>query len=212
MAKTLKKGLILSIGLIICFSLQLFADNIYVYKNSSGSVYFTNTKPLNIDKRYKKVKVIKILNVVKSEDSSYYKSYSRYSKYKIDNLLKKAAQTYNLDYNLLKAVAVTESDLNHNVRSNKGAIGVMQLMPETARRFGVKNLNSLEENIQGGARYLKFLLKEFGGNAKLALAAYNAGENSIRKYNGVPPFPETLRYLRKVFALYKKFLNNEKYF
>ncbi len=211
MEKTLKKSLILSIGLIFCFSLQLFADNIYIYKNSSGNVYFTNTKPLNINKRYKKVKVIKILNVVKSGNSNYDRKYI-YTKYKIDNLLKKAAQTYNLDYNLLKAVAVTESDLHHNVKSNKGAIGVMQLMPETARRFGVKNLNSLEENIQGGARYLKFLLKEFNGNAKLALAAYNAGENNIKKYNGIPPFPETKKYLRKVFALYRRFLNNEKFF
>ena len=212
MGKTLKKGLILSIGLIICFSLQIFADNIYVYKNSSGNVFFTNTKPLNIDKRYKKVKVIRVCNIVKTEDSGYLGKYRKYSRYKIDNLLKKAAQTYNLDYNLLKAVAVTESDMHHNVTSNKGAIGVMQLMPDTARRFGVKNLNSVEENIKGGARYLKFLLKEFHGDAKLALAAYNAGENNIKRYNGVPPFPETIKYLRKVFALYRRFLNNEKFF
>jgi soluble lytic murein transglycosylase-like protein len=88
----------------------------------------------------------------------------------------------------------------------------MQLMPETASRFGVNNLNNIEENIRGGAKYLKYLLKKFNGNTKLAIAAYNAGENTIAKYNGVPPYPETKRYLHKVLSLYRQFLHNENFF
>ena len=88
----------------------------------------------------------------------------------------------------------------------------MQLMPDTAKRFGVNNLSNVEENIKGGAKYLKYLLNKFNYNFKLALAAYNSGENTVVKYNGVPPYPETKKYVNKVFSMYRKYITNEKFF
>ncbi len=205
MAKSLKKSLTLSISLLLFTIITLHSEDLYIYKNSNGNILLTNITSVHINKEYKVVKKIKLkpvkFNIVKS-----------YNLPNVIHILKKVAQDYNIDYKLLKSVALVESNLQHNVVSNKGAVGVMQLMPETASRFGVKNLNNIEENIRGGARYLKYLLKKFNGNTKLALAAYNAGENSVTRYNGVPPYPETRRYLHKVLSLYKQFLHNEKFF
>ncbi len=211
MVKSLKKSLTLNI-FVIFFCLNIFLVNflhaknlLYIYKNNRGNILITNIYTVNLNKNYKKVKTIILkpirFNIVKN-----------YNLPDVIHILKKVAQEYNLDYKLLKSVALVESNLRHNVVSSKGAVGVMQLMPETATRFGVNNLNNLEENIRGGARYLKYLLKKFNGNKMLAIAAYNAGENSIVKYRGVPPYPETKRYLQKVLTLYKQFLNNEKFF
>jgi len=205
LAKSLKKSLTLSISLLLFTIITLHSEDLYIYKNSNGNILLTNITSVHINKEYKVVKKIKLkpvkFNIVKS-----------YNLPNVIHILKKVAQDYNIDYKLLKSVALVESNLQHNVVSNKGAVGVMQLMPETASRFGVKNLNNIEENIRGGARYLKYLLKKFNGNTKLALAAYNAGENSVTRYNGVPPYPETRRYLHKVLSLYKQFLHNEKFF
>jgi len=205
LAKNLKKSLILSICFIVICVLHLHSKNLYIYKNSNGNILLTNVNTFNLNKSYTKIKTIKLtpvrFNIVKS-----------YQLPNVLHILKKVAQDYNIDYKLLKSVALVESNLKHDAVSTKGAVGIMQLMPETASRFGVNNLNNIEENIRGGAKYLKYLLKKFNGNTKLAIAAYNAGENTIAKYNGVPPYPETKRYLHKVLSLYRQFLHNENFF
>ncbi len=106
---------------------------------------------------------------------------------------------------LLHAVVRAESSYNPHAVSRAGAVGLMQLMPETARRFGVTNSLDPRSNLEGGARYLRHLLNKFSNNLKLALAAYNAGENAVKKYgNKIPPYPETRQYVKKVIAFYKQ--------
>jgi Soluble lytic murein transglycosylase and related regulatory proteins (some contain LysM/invasin domains) len=116
-------------------------------------------------------------------------------------MVQDAARRYNVDANLALAVARTESGLAPQAVSPAGAAGVMQLMPETARSLGVGNIYDPQENIDGGVRYLKQMLTTFGGDVVKAVAAYNAGPEAVRKYAGVPPYPETKAYVDKVLDL-----------
>lgn len=109
------------------------------------------------------------------------------------------AETYALDPRLVDAVAWRESRFHPEARSARGAIGVMQLMPETARALGVNPLD-VSQNIHGGARYLRRMLAEFGGDVRLALAAYNAGPEAVRRYGGVPPYAETKAYVAAILG------------
>lgn len=115
-----------------------------------------------------------------------------------DALIVEAAKKFDVDAALVSAVIKAESDYNPRVVSHKGARGLMQLMPATAARFGVKDSFDPSANIHGGTRYLRWLLDKFEGNADLAVAAYNAGEGNIKKYNGIPPFRETINYVKKI--------------
>lgn len=116
------------------------------------------------------------------------------------NLLDQYAIQFGVDPQLAKNVALHESGFNPNARSPKGAMGVMQLMPATATQLGVKNPFDPEENIRGGVKHLSYLLGKYGGRTDLALAAYNAGEGNVAKYNGIPPFPETAKYVQNVMG------------
>ncbi|HYS55551.1 MAG TPA: lytic transglycosylase domain-containing protein [Thermoanaerobaculia bacterium] len=117
---------------------------------------------------------------------------------KYDKLIVEAGKKFDVDAALISAVIKAESDFNPREISNKGARGLMQLMPATAERFGVLDAFNARANINGGARYLRWLLDTFSENADLAVAAYNAGEGNVSKYSGVPPFRETLHYIRRV--------------
>ena len=119
-------------------------------------------------------------------------------KSKFDKIIIEAAKKFDVDAALVSAVIKAESDFNSSEVSNKGARGLMQLMPSTAERFGVTDSYDPVANIYGGVRYLKWLLKTFNGNADLAVAAYNAGEGNVWKYNGVPPFRETVNYINRI--------------
>lgn len=119
-------------------------------------------------------------------------------KTKFDALINEAARHFDVDAALVSAVIKAESDYNPREVSNKGARGLMQLMPSTAERFGVTNSFDPTANVYAGTRYLRWLLKTFDGSADLAVAAYNAGEGNVWKYNGVPPFRETLTYIRRI--------------
>ncbi len=122
-----------------------------------------------------------------------------------DNHIHAAAAETKVDPGLIKAVISVESGYNPTARSPKGAMGLMQLMPETARRYGVKDIRDPRENIHGGARYLRDLMAMFGNDLSLVLAAYNAGEEAVMKYGRrIPPFAETTAYVPKVLSRYKK--------
>ena len=117
---------------------------------------------------------------------------------KYDQMIVDAAKKFDVDAALISAVIEQESDFNPREVSNKGARGLMQLMPSTAERFGVRNSFDAKANINGGVQYLRWLLDTFSGNADLAVAAYNAGEGNVWKYNGVPPFRETIHYINRI--------------
>ena len=117
-------------------------------------------------------------------------------------LLQKVAREYSLGTDLVAAVVATESGFNPGAISPRGAVGLMQLMPDTARRFGVRDIHAIEDNLRGGTAYLRWLMDRFAGNVALAVAAYNAGENRVINAGGrVPDIEETRRYVPKVLAL-----------
>lgn len=125
-------------------------------------------------------------------------------KTKFDNLIDEAARHFDVDAALVSAVIKAESDYNPRDVSNKGARGLMQLMPSTAERFGVTNSFDPTANVYAGTRYLRWLLDTFDRNADLAVAAYNAGEGNVWKYNGVPPFRETVNYIARIAKHFAK--------
>ncbi len=124
----------------------------------------------------------------------------------IRDLFDQIAGKHGLDPELVKAVARVESNYKTWAVSSKGALGIMQLLPATAKRFGVANAFDPGQNIEGGVRYLKFLRGLFPENLPWVLAAYNAGENAVRKYRGIPPYRETQDYVRKITQLYDQHL------
>ena len=119
-------------------------------------------------------------------------------------LIDTIATNHGVDPALVRAVIKTESNFNRWAVSNKGALGLMQLIPSTGRRYGVRDFFDPQQNVDGGVRYLKFLLAKFNGNVDLSLAAYNAGENLVERVGRIPSIPETANYVRKVRSIYKE--------
>ena len=134
----------------------------------------------------------------------HHKNPERVSKAEINDLIEKYADQTGLDSDFVKAVVNQESGFNPNATSKCGAMGLMQLMPGTAQGLGVTNAYDPEQNIQGGTKYLKGLMDRFDNNKSLALAAYNAGPNAVKKYGGIPPYQETQNYVKNVLGKYER--------
>ncbi|HOC59939.1 MAG TPA: lytic transglycosylase domain-containing protein [Smithellaceae bacterium] len=168
--------------------------DIYKYEDASGVIHITNV-PSNPRAKY--VVVLKEKRIIIS---------NKINIQQYDKIISNAAAKFNLDAALIKAVIKAESNFNHQAVSRAGAKGLMQLMPQTASALNVEDVFHPGDNIEGGARYLRYLLNLYRGNLTLALAAYNAGEGAVAKYNNsIPPYRETQNYVRRVLDLYESY-------
>lgn len=122
----------------------------------------------------------------------------------IDEIIETFSNKYNVDSDFIKAIIKQESGFNPKATSKKGAMGLMQLMPKTAKSLGVEDAYNPMQNIEGGVKYIKSLLNQFDNNEKFALAAYNAGPNAVKRYGGIPPYKETQNYVNSIMSIYNK--------
>lgn len=129
---------------------------------------------------------------------------SAQSNKELNQIIKFVSSKYDVPLDLVHSIINVESNYNHKAVSPKGAVGLMQLMPETAKKYGVKNLYDPKENIEGGVKYLKDLMKLYNKRTDFVLAAYNAGQEAIKKYGGIPPYPETKNYIERIKSSYPK--------
>jgi soluble lytic murein transglycosylase-like protein len=195
-------------GLIMGTATPAYAD-IYRCKRADGTQHYTNIREpgrrcqlvvRGSRKSKPKASARKTGAGTKSSSSSHSRDPARYSRY--NSLIDEAAKLYQLPESFIRAVMRVESDFNPTVVSRAGAMGLMQLMPKTARSMGVSDPFDARQNIHGGARYLRILANRFKGDLVLTVAAYNAGEGAVQKYNGIPPYRETQRYVRRVLKHY----------
>lgn len=193
--------------LLGCCLPPLAGANVYAYTADDGTVNLSNVPS---DDRYRVLILDQKENVVATSlVDSRKPPLTRTNKVQYNQIVEEIARVYELDGALLHAVITAESNYNPKAVSRKGAIGLMQLMPETAKRYGVADSFDAVQNLNGGAKYLRDLLKLFNSDVSLALAAYNAGENAVVKYgNRIPPIRETKDYVPKVLGFYRKYQSN----
>jgi soluble lytic murein transglycosylase-like protein len=162
--------------------------DIYKYVDKNGVTHFTNTPT-----------------------QSHYRFFRKESGAPDDltDIIRRHAAQFRLEEALVRAVIKAESNFNPRAVSHKGAIGMMQLIPETARLMNVHDPLNPEENIRGGSRYLRLMLDEFGGDLELALAAYNAGPGAVKRHGGIPPYAETRTYVERVKKYLDQFRHNK---
>ena len=180
-------------GAILFTICNIASADIYRYQDESGVWHFTNIKN---DTRYRLY-----IKTYSKKPSEYIKEYERH--------ILQASEKFRVDPALIKAVIKAESDFDRRSVSSKGAMGLMQLMPETANDMKVTDPFNPEANILGGTKYLSLMLERFRNNRKLALAAYNAGPEMVENYKGIPPFSETRTFIDRVLRYYKKYKSDE---
>lgn len=178
--------------LSVCAAVPAYAD-IFKYEDEEGVLHITNV-PSNPSAKYVLIMKEKRVQFPKNID---------FRKY--DKIIARVARENNLEAALIKAVIRAESNFDHRAVSHKGAKGLMQLMPQTASSLNVEDVFHPDHNIEGGARYLRYLMNLYRGDLRLALAAYNAGEGAVAKYGDIPPYRETQNYVQRVMIFYDEF-------
>ena len=193
----MKYLLIIFLFLSVLLMSSLSSAGIYRYEDENGVIHFTNCPrdpKFKLYLRESKDDVGEELGSFSTKDSKNY-----------DELIFEFSKKYQVDFALVKAIIRAESGFNPDAISRKGAKGLMQLMPETALRMNVSNIFNPRENIEGGVRYFKYLLSLFNDDLRLSLAAYNAGENVVSELRSIPPYRETVDYVRRVLNYYQSY-------
>jgi soluble lytic murein transglycosylase-like protein len=187
--------------MLLVISSPAFAD-IYRYEDDDGIVHFTDAPT---DKRFK----VFMRDLKKDKQLRTRLQFaSNVNPAEYDQIISTCATKYGVNPSLIKAVIHAESGYNPNAVSRKGASGLMQLMPGTARSLKVNNSFDPQDNVEGGVKYLRFLLDTFRGDVSLAVAAYNAGLNKVAKYGGIPPYNETRTYVNRVLSYMQSYQAN----
>ena len=181
--------------LVLCHAGKAYAGRLYSFVDESGVVHFSNvpTDPCYTSDTFRGT-----LPYINSKKRP--RNLAEFEK-----IISRAASRYGLDPNLIKAIIHTESGGIPGVRSSRGAVGLMQLMPDTASNLAVSDPSDPKTNIWAGTKYLSQLLKQFRGDLILALAAYNAGPRTVKEYGGIPPYPETMEYLQRVLRQWQRY-------
>jgi soluble lytic murein transglycosylase len=188
----LLRTILLTAGLVTCLTPAASDGQIYMYRDGSGKLHFSNApassgyRPYASPPKFSRSPVYRYTRATAARAKAY------------DPIIRDAARRHRVDSALIKAVIRAESDFVPYARSPKGALGLMQLMPATARMHNVGSVFEPRDNIEGGVKHLRRLLDQYRGNVRLALAAYNAGDGAVQRYGGVPPYPETIEYLDRV--------------
>ena len=186
------------LAMLLCASAAAARSQIYTYVDGDGLRHYTDVPDNN---RYRLL-VLSPRDRTASGDRYDAMLLAKAGQY--DSIIERAALAAAVEPNLLRAVIVVESGFNSRAVSKRGAMGLMQLMPATATRYGAANPFDPHDNVHAGAQYLKFLIDRFGQDLRLALAAYNAGENAVDRNGGqIPPFTETMAYVPRVMRIYQ---------
>ncbi|MEI6305484.1 MAG: transglycosylase SLT domain-containing protein [Deltaproteobacteria bacterium] len=195
------QAMILAYAVLIAFTTPANGD-IYRYEDNDGIIHFTDAPT---DKRYK----IFLRDLKKDRLLRARLQFSKaVNPEEYENIIRASAEKYGVSKSLIKAVIHAESGYDPNAISVKGASGLMQLMPDTARSLKVSNSFDPKDNVEGGVKYLRFLLDTFRGDVSLALAAYNAGLNKVARFGGIPPYPETRLYVNRVMSYMQSYQGN----
>jgi soluble lytic murein transglycosylase-like protein len=186
------------LGLVVCPA----GADIYRYEDDDGIIHFTDAPT---DRRFK----VFMRDLKKDKQLRTKLQFaSTVNPAEYDQIISSSAAKYGVNPSLIKAVIHAESGYNPNAVSRKGASGLMQLMPGTARSLKVSNCLDPKDNVEGGVKYLRFLLDTFRGDVSLAVAAYNAGLNKVARYGGIPPYNETRTYVNRVLAYMQSYQTN----
>jgi len=199
-----------ALGLFMLFAVfGAVRAEVYVYEMPDGTRVITD-HPINS----KHSRVVRVAPAVKGAGKLAAQKNSpvfREDAATYDRLIRRYADEYGVEFALVKAIMTVESAFNPYAVSNKGARGLMQMMPSTAARYGVTDIYNPVENVRAAAQHLKFLFDTFGNKPILVIAAYNAGENAVKQYRGIPPYGETQNYVKKVLSYQRQYRPKYRY-